>query len=100
MIFYSHYIYKLEQHENNHITLRADPLGMGKDRLPDPREVLASLLTAWRLLYAGLGYRELPISRAEAHQLYLAAPDMSRLGILYATYCYHNQHLTSVEDYA
>lgn len=99
-MIYSHYIYKLNQLEGSRIILHAEPLGMGKNRLPEPREALASLLTAWRLLFAGLGYRELPISRAEARQLYLAAPDMSRMGILYATYCSHNQHLTSVEDYA
>lgn len=96
----SHYLYKLEQCAGNTVTLQAEPLGMSKDRLPDPREVLASLLTGWRLLYAGLGYRELPISRAEARQRYLAAPDMSQMGLLYATFCPHNEYLSSVQDYA
>ena len=99
-MIYSHYIYKLEHLDGGNVTLRADPLGTRGSLIPAPCDVLASLLTAWRLLYAGLGYRELPISRAEARQLYLAAPDMLQMGTLYATYCYHNEHLTSVNDYA
>jgi hypothetical protein len=69
-MIYSHFIYKFEKLESGNVTLRADTLGTGKGRLPAPREALASLLTAWRLLYAGLGYREVPISRIEARQLY------------------------------
>lgn len=97
MIYY-HYIYKLEHIKDGNVTLRADPLGSS---LPlKPRDVLASLLTAWRMLYSGLAYRELPITRFEARQHYFAVPNMARMDLLYATHCYYNGYIPNVNDYA
>lgn len=90
--------YKVEAVEGANIRLTVAQIRSHKTFPPTARDVLSGLLTGWRMLFTGHGYRDLPLSGPQARALYLAAPSFERLATLYANYCPHNETL-SPENY-
>ncbi len=83
------YLYNVESIKGRRVTLRVAQVRAEDQFPPQPRVVLASLLTGWRMLLTGLGYHELPMTLLEANELYHAAHSYERMATLYANYCPH-----------
>lgn len=89
------YFYKVEAVNGAQVFLTVAEIRSRQPFPPTPRGVLGGLLTGWRMLFTGLGYRDLPLTNSQAHALYLSAPSFERMATLYANYCPHNETISA-----